>query len=137
MEFISYEVSEYDGSVMRKGDKINLDICIHNKGSKLAKLVDVSISTEYPHIKFLKNNAAYGDIEAGCFKSSFQANSNQNNAGCYDPSEVKYDLNSYQYTPFVIEIVSEFARWFTTIPIQIVISDESGNKWIESFDLNI
>lgn len=137
MEFISYEVSEYDGSVMRKGDKINLDICIHNKGSKLAKLVDVSISTEYPHIKFLKNNAAYGDIEAGCFKSSFQANSNQNNAGCYDPSEVKYNLNSYQYTPFVIEIVSEFARWFTTIPIQIVISDESGNKWIESFDLNI
>ena len=107
MEYVSYEFSKYEGSVMRKDDTINLNICIHNKGTKLAKSINVSLYSEYPHILFVKNSAQCKDIEADCFK----------------------------HIPFVIQIVSSFPRFSTTIPIQIRMTDENGNEWVDNLNL--
>ncbi len=106
IEFASYELSYYDGSVMREGDTRSISIIIYNKGTSTAKNVQVIISSDYPHFVFMNDTVNYGNISAKSTKSC----------------------------SFTFQATADYPR-LNVIPIQITITDANGNEWIETFTI--
>jgi hypothetical protein len=112
-----------------------LDICIHNKGTSLSKNVNVCVYSDYPYIEFIRDSANYRDISAGCYKSYYQSVYSSSNTGTSYLSNVSYNLNSSSYVPFVFKATSSFEA-NNVIPISIIITDDNGNEFVETFNLN-
>jgi len=125
IQFDSYRIvgdNNGDG-IINKGETVYLRVYLKNIGTSAAKKLKATFSSNSSYISELVPSSSinYGDIAAG---------SVNNSSGYY---EYEYTPN-YPYTRYTLRfIVSNTAPAGTQIPVNISITDESGNTWTDSF----
>ena len=109
----------HDG-IINRGETAYLDVSLKNTGNSKSLGVNATFSTNSSDITGLKPQTAisYGDISAG--------QSNTGNSSGLTPNYLNYNI-SFK--------VSSTAPLNTPIPINILITDASGNTWTSSFTI--
>jgi uncharacterized protein (DUF302 family) len=105
--------------IVNNGETVGLQVWLKNIGTSAAKQVKATFSTANPYASSLTPTTQinYGDMAAG--------------------SSEMADYNGYS-TRYTIQFtISSSMPAGTQIPINISITDESGNTWTESFNVTV
>ncbi|OPZ32394.1 MAG: hypothetical protein BWY97_01527 [Tenericutes bacterium ADurb.BinA124] len=118
VSYNSYNIySDNNGDdIINKGETIRMNVSLKNNGTSTAKSVKATFSSTSQYISNLTptTQISYGDISANSVKW--------------------YQYESYYVIQFT---VSNITPANTKIPINISISDESGNTWTDKFEITI
>ena len=113
--FNVYSDNNNDG-IINNGETVRLNVSLKNNGTSTAKSVKATFSTTSTYISNLNptTQISFGDISANSVKW--------------------YQYESYYVIQFT---VSNTTPANTKIPINISITDESGNAWTDKFEITV
>jgi uncharacterized protein (DUF302 family) len=121
IEFDKYSVysDNNEDRIVNKGETVGLQVWLKNTGTRVAKSVKATFSTSSIYVSSFTPTAqiSYGDIAEG------------------NTQMVDYIGYSANYT--IKLTISSSTPADTQIPINISITDESGNMWTESFNVTV
>ncbi|MGC3977386.1 MAG: hypothetical protein QM751_03645 [Paludibacteraceae bacterium] len=124
-EFSVYSDNNGD-KIVNKGETVQLKVSLKNTGSSAAKAVKATFSTTSSYISDFTptSQVNYGDIAAYGIKwADYQGNNGT------------YEGYAYYYT--IKFTVSNTTPANTNIPVNISITDESGNTWTSNFNVKV
>lgn len=132
LEYCRYSIGDNKNNdgVASSGEKIYMDVAIHNKGTSLVKGVNLTLSSTSQFVTLyngaLTISKKYDNIAGGYYCTYYGASDTL--------SALKYYTNSS--APFVFTI-SDSTPVDTVLPFSLLITDQLGNRYVESFNVTV
>ena len=123
-------------SKINPGETVWMDIAVKNSGTSLAQGVSLTIDSTSKYITFIgEKTASYGNIFQGYGKTFYNAR-NSSNTGYGSIDNTDYNFSREEYSPFKFTVLNT-CPVNTEIPISILMKEQNGYTWTDSFILTV
>ena len=130
------EYNNGDGKI-NPGEVIKMDVLLQNITDSKIYGITAMLSTSSNYVTITDSTKKYGDIEAGYYKTAYDANGRNSDSGYSYTSYYFGDCSQFSTSYGFAFTVSSDCPVDTTIPFTLAFTDSSGNAWTDSFNLKV